>query len=76
MKNESILKPMSVARHEFINDLTDLINASMLPPFVIEDVLKDTYNKICCVSKKQLESDMKQYQEAVEKAASKSVPVK
>lgn len=76
MKNEPILKPMSVARSEFISDLTDLINSSMLPPFVIEEILKDTYNKITIISKKQLESDMKAYQEALEKHQVKNVPVK
>lgn len=76
MKNEPILKPMSVARSEFISNLTDLINSCMLPPFVIEDVLKDTYNKISIISKQQLAEDTKKYQEAMEKAAAKSVAVK
>lgn len=62
-----ILKPMSVARNEFISNLTELINNSMLPPFVIEDVLKDTYNKICVISKQQLESDMTKYMDALKK---------
>ena len=58
---------MSVARNELINNMTDLINGSMLPPFVIEDVLKDMYNKICVISKQQLENDMKKYQDALRK---------
>lgn len=62
MKTEQIIKPMSIARHEFIGNLTDLINSSMLPPFVIEDILRDTYNKISILSKQQLEEDMKRYQ--------------
>lgn len=69
MKSDQIMKPMSVARNEFISNLTSLINNSMLPPFVIEDVLKDTYNKILLVSKQQLEEDTKRYNESVEKAA-------
>ena len=61
MSQEKLLKPMSVARDEFITDLTDLINNSMLPPFIIEDVLKDTYSKICIISKRQLEQDRRKY---------------
>ena len=61
MSQEKLLKPMSVARDEFITGLTDLINNSMLPPFIIEDVLKDTYSKICIISKKQLEQDRRKY---------------
>lgn len=72
MKNDQILKPMSIIRNEFINNLTDLINNSMLPPFVIEDVLKDTYNKISVISKQQLEDDMKKYRDAISKASSQA----
>lgn len=75
MSNESILKPMSVARNEFINDLTDLINNCMLPPFIIEDVLKDIYSKVSTISAKQLEADMKKYQEALEANAQKNISV-
>lgn len=60
---EQIIKPMSVARVEFINALTDLINNSMLPPFVIEPILKDMYNDIHTVAMHQYESDFKKYNE-------------
>lgn len=59
--NEQILKPMSVARAEFITSVTDLINNSMLPPFVIEPILKDMYNDIHVVAQKQYEADLKRY---------------
>ncbi len=73
MEGKQILKPMSVARNEFIGELTDLINSCMLPPFVIEDVLKDTYNKISVISKQQLAEDTKRYQAEMEKAAKGNV---
>lgn len=60
--DKQIMKPMSVARAEFINNLTALINSSMLPPFVIEPILKDMYRDMSVVSKQQLERDMEQYQ--------------
>lgn len=68
MNGDQIMKPMSVARHEFIKNLTELINTCMLPPFVIEDILKDTYNKICILSKQQLENDTRSYNESIKKA--------
>lgn len=68
MENKPILKPMSIARKEFIDGLIDLINNSMLPPFVIEDVLKDTYSKMAQLAKQQLDSDIKQYQAALKKS--------
>lgn len=64
--SEQIMKPMSVARAEFISSLTDLINNSMLPPFVIEPVLKDMYNDIHMVAQKQFEADAKKYNEELQ----------
>ena len=58
---------MSVARAEFINSLTDLINNSMLPPFVIEPILKDMYNDIHMVAQRQYEADVKRYNEELKK---------
>lgn len=63
---EQIMKPMSVARAEFINSLTDLINNSMLPPFVIEPILKDMFNDIHMVAQRQYEVDNKRYNEQLE----------
>lgn len=53
--------PAVCAWDEFIKNLTDLVNNSMLPPFVVEDVLKDAYNKVVAISKKQLEEDIERY---------------
>lgn len=66
-KAEQIIKPMSVARAEFINSLTDLINNSMLPPFIIEPILKDMYNDIHMVAQRQYEADVKRYHEELKK---------
>lgn len=59
--NSEILKPLTVARHEFVEALTGLINGCQLPPFVIEAVLKDVYTDVRIVAQKQLENDMKKY---------------
>lgn len=75
MKSDSVMKPMSVARYEFVNNLTDLINSCMLPPFVIEDILRDTYTKISAISKQQLEKDMKTYKEALGGAVSNDTSI-
>lgn len=56
-----IMKPLTVARHEFISALTNLVNESQLPPFVIEAVLKDVYTDIRIIAQQQLENDMEKY---------------
>ena len=63
MMNNEVLKPLSIARAEFISSLTDLINNCKLPSFVIEAVLKDMYNDVRILSQRQLEMDMKKYNE-------------
>lgn len=67
-----IMKPMSVARSEFMQNLTALINGCKLPPFVVEAILKDMYNDMRMLSQRQLEMDLKNYQEAVKQANTES----
>lgn len=67
MRNK-VIKPMSVARSEFIQSLTNLINESMLPLFVIESILKDMHSDVRSLSQRQLEIDLKNYREALSQA--------
>ncbi len=64
--SNSIVKPLSVIRAEFINSLTDLINTSMLPPFIMEYILKDMYNDVHILSQKQLVEETKRYNEQIQ----------
>lgn len=66
----NIGKPVSMIRMEFITALTELINNSNLPLFIIEPILKDMYNDVRIASQKQTEEEIKQYQKAMEKNAS------
>lgn len=67
MRN-TVMKPMSVARSEFIQSLTKLINESTLPLFVIESILKDMHSDVRSLSQRQLEIDLKNYREALSQA--------
>lgn len=66
MQNQ-IQKPLSVLRAEFIGSLTELINNSALPPFIIEPILKDMYSDVRLLSQKQFEAESKRYKEQLEK---------
>lgn len=66
----NIGKPVSMIRMEFITALTELINNSNLPLFIIEPILKDMYNDVRIASQKQTEEEIRQYQKAIEKNAS------
>ena len=67
--HNKVIKPMSVARSEFIQSLTKLINDSELPPFVVEAILKDLYADVRALTQRQLELDTKSYLEALGNAA-------
>lgn len=59
-------KPITIVREEFIEGLTNLINNSGLPAFILEPVLRDTYNKVKAAERQQLENDKKRYQEMLD----------
>lgn len=63
--NNKIIKPTSIARAEFISSLTALINDSMLPAFILEPILKDTYFDVKVIAQKQLDEDMTKYRQAL-----------
>lgn len=59
--NENINKPITVVRAEFISSLTNLINESTLPLFIVEPILKDLYMEVKSVAQKQYEHDLADY---------------
>jgi hypothetical protein len=62
--NDNLNKPISIVRAEFISDLTNLINQSSLPLFVIEPILKDIYIEVKNVMQKQYEQDLLIYNQS------------
>lgn len=65
MNNKEILKPVTILREEFINNLTDMVNNSDLPMFVLEPIFRDMHGKIKIAEQKQLENDKIKYQEMI-----------
>lgn len=60
--NENLIKPVSVARQEFIDQLIDNINNCQLPMFVIEPILQDMLNTVRAAAQKQYEAEKAQYE--------------
>ena len=61
--NENIVKPMSVARQEFIGNLINEVNNCQLPMFVVEYVLEDILNMVRTAAQRQYESKKAQYEQ-------------
>lgn len=65
--NETITKPISVVRQEFIEKLVDDINNCQLPLFVIEPILQDILNTVKTTAQKQYEAEKAQYEMQLKK---------
>ena len=63
--HKEILKPVTILREEFINNLTDMVNNSDLPMFVLEPIFRDMHSKIKIAEQKQLENDKLKFQEMI-----------
>ena len=70
MENNTINKPMSMVREELIQTITEGINNSGLPMFVIESILKEILMEVTIVSKQQMEAERAQYEEMLKEQAS------
>ena len=61
--NENLIKPMSVIRQEFTEQLVSDINNCKLPLFVIEYILQDVLNTVKATAKQQCELEKMQYEQ-------------
>ena len=59
-------KPASVRRMELINTLSQAINTSRLPPYVIEPILADLMRQARANTMRQYQADMARWKEAKE----------
>lgn len=62
---ESVPKPITVAREDFINDLVKLINSAQMPLCMVEYILKDTIAEVHTAAIKQMQEDKDVYDKAV-----------
>ena len=60
--NEKIMKPMSVARQDFIEQLVNDVNNCGLPMFVIEPILQDLLSMVKASVQQQYEVEKEQYE--------------
>lgn len=59
---EKIMRPITLMREDFANQVVDLCNNSGLPYFCIESILKDVIQEVHQASIKQYESDKIRYE--------------
>ena len=72
MDKQTLVKPVTMIREDFIKNVINLCNNSELPFFIIEDILKNLLQEIHTASQRQLESDKKKYKQELERLQTKS----
>lgn len=65
-----LIKPMSVARQEFIDKLVNDVNECQLPLFVIEYVLQDMLNVVKTTAQEQYKAEKEQYENQLKEISS------
>lgn len=58
-------KPISVVHEETKQAVANILNDSKLPPFIIQNILKDFLTEVTMLAKQQYEQDLKQYNESL-----------
>jgi len=64
---KEIIKPVTLVRQEFIDNLSELINNSPLPAFCIESILEKALDEVHKISIIQYEKEKKEYEESIQK---------
>ena len=72
MEEKKITKPVTMLRMEFAQALADLINNSGLRAFIIEPIVNDCLMELRMASERELQEDMKRYEEEVAKESAES----
>lgn len=72
---EKIEKPITVIRQEFIDTISNAINNSSLPLFIVEPILKDIYLEVKSLSQKQYELEKAEYEKKTQETQSKNESV-
>ena len=57
-------KPLIIKLEEFESNLINLINRSELPAFMLREPMRNAYDSISTMAKKELEQAKKVYQES------------
>ena len=63
---EKIMIPLSVLRRSFIYKLNKLINESGLEPYVLEAILKDSYERMAVETERQYQRELAAYNKSLQ----------
>ena len=63
------VKPITLVREEFIDQITDIINNAQLPAFVMLDVIRNVERRLSQIAEEQYRIDKARYEQQEEGSA-------
>lgn len=70
---KTINKPIMLLREEFIINMSNLINNSGLPLFVVEPIMRDLLTEVNIGIKRQYEAEKAQYEQAIKNSLDENI---
>lgn len=70
--NNTVSKPVTVAREEFKQNILQLCESSGLPPFIVEDVLKYFLEQVHIAAIEQYKRDKEEYEQVLKQKETKT----
>lgn len=74
MDKQTIPMPTSMRIDILKNGLVTLINASNLPPYIVEPILKDLHTEVHGLAEEQARKEAEEYNKAVEESNNNEEP--
>ena len=71
--NKIVNKPIMLLREEFVTNMSNLINNSGLPLFVIEPIMRDLLTEVNIGIKRQYETEKAQYEQAIKNSLDENI---
>lgn len=61
-------KPITIKKMEFEQQLSEVVNQSGLPPFVLRPIIQEVLAQISQLEAQQLQNDISEYQKSLEES--------
>ena len=76
MNTNTIVKPATLLKEDFVQNLIELCNNSGLPFFIVESIMRDILQEIHMASQRQLDADRVKYEQELKMQSVQFAPIK
>ena len=76
MNTNTIVKPATLLKEDFVQNLIELCNNFGLPFFIVESIMRDILQEIHMASQRQLDADRVKYEQELKMQSVQFAPIK